>query len=147
MAEIFECTTKEAEEAVNRFIEAYPGLKRLKTQIIPKDARQGYFEAFDGSFVRQDQERLILAGYLQNGESKIMKLARMFWENDLRNLGIRYKPVNWVHDEWQTLCMHQDAELVGRTQASAITRAGETFKLLAPMAGEFKIGLNWSQTH
>ena len=70
-------------EAVSSFILRYPGLKYLKDVVIPKDAKRGYFEGFDGRYVKCDSEHLMLAGYLQNGESVIMKRANVLWRNKL----------------------------------------------------------------
>lgn len=147
VAEIFECSVREAQNAVDDFIRAYPGLKKLKEKVIPEDARRGYFEGIDGRYVRQPEERLILAGYLQNGESIIMKLARAIWEDDLRKQGIWYQPVNWVHDEYQTLAKPDDAETVGEAQRRALLRAGEILKLNISTPGQTKVGLTWAQTH
>lgn len=146
IGEILECSAKDAGEAVEKFIAAYPGLKRLKEKQIPHDARQGYFQGLDGRFVRQLEERLVISGYLQNGEGVVMKLARMLWEDKLRGK-IWYEPVNFVHDEWQTLCNREDADLVGQTQAWSIMKAGEVLKTKCPLAGEYKIGSNWKETH
>lgn len=147
LAEDMECTTKQAAEAMQNFLEFYPGLKTLKGQMIPADARRGYFEGLDGRFVRQSEERLMLAGYLQNGESVVMKLARMLWEKELRDAGIWFKPVNFVHDEFETLARPDDAERIGRVQVESIRRAGTILRVRCPLDGGTKIGKNWSETH
>jgi DNA polymerase-1 len=147
VAEIFECKVHEAEAAIGGFIEAYPGLARLKREIIPRDANRGYFIGFDGRAVKCDSEHLMLAGYLQNGEACIMKLARMLWSTELREKGIWFKHVNFVHDEFQTVTNLEEAHNVGNIQASAIVRAGEILNVRCPQAGEYKIGFNWAETH
>lgn len=147
VAEIFECSAKEAATALDNFISAYPGLKRLREVRIAMDAKRGYFEGLDGRFVRQNQERLMLAGYLQNGESIVMKLARMIWEHELRRLEIPYQIVNWVHDEWQTMTKAPFVEQVKMIQCDAIRKAGEILKLKCPMAGKGVDGKNWAETH
>lgn len=171
IAEIFECHPILAEEAVERFVAAYPGLAKLKAEIIPADARRGYFQGFDGRFVKQDSEHLMLAGYLQGGEQTIMKYARRLWSQELKAKGIWHKQVNLVHDEFQTNgnaskermeflkipyaerklikapVFEDEAQEIGRTQAWAITQAGIDLNVRAPQAGEFRVGLNWSETH
>lgn len=147
VAEIFECPVIRAEEAIDSFVRAYPGLARLKAEVIPADARRGYFEGFDGRAVKCTSEHLMLAGYLQNGEQVIMKRARRIWAHALHEKTIWHKQVNFVHDEWQTVCLLPNAISVGKTQAAAIVSAGLELNLRAPMAGEFKIGANWAETH
>lgn len=142
-----ECKTQEASQAMKNFLEFYPGLKQLKEVQIPADAMRGYFEGLDGRMVRQIEERLMLAGYLQNGESVVMKLARMLWENDLKKVGIWYQPVNFIHDEWVTLAKPEDAEEIGRVQAQSITRAGQILNVRCPLSGSPKIGKSWDEVH
>jgi DNA polymerase-1 len=84
IAEIFGCSTRDAEAAVAKFIAAYPGLKLLREDRIPRDAARGYFQGFDGRFVKCDSEHLMLAGYLQSGESTIMKYATQLWQAEAR---------------------------------------------------------------
>lgn len=147
VAEIFECRTGEAEDAIDRFVAAYPGLAILKREIIPRDAKRGYFEGFDGRCVKQTSEHLMLAGYLQAGEACIMKHARKLWNDRLKSNGTWFRQVNFVHDEWQTVALRADADTVGRTQSQAIVDTGITLGVRCPQAGEYKIGLNWAETH
>ncbi len=148
-AMILGCSNKEATEARDNFVKAYPGLENLKKVIIPKDARRGYFEGVDGRLVICDSEHLMLAGYLQNGESVVMKHATRQWMRDLDELGIKYKLVNFVHDEWQT-CVYgtlDEANLVGKIQADALRKVGEQLGLNCPLEGEYDVGFNWYDTH
>src|SRR5690606_7272614 len=41
VAEILECSAREAKESVNNFISSYPGLAELKRTQIPRDAERG----------------------------------------------------------------------------------------------------------
>ncbi len=147
VAEILGTTSKLAQEAVTNFIEAYPGLEELKAKAIPKDADRGYFKGFDGRLVACDSEHHMLAGYLQNGEACIMKHALQLWYDRLKQEGIYFELVNFVHDEWQTLVNPKDAEYVGQVQSWAIKTAGEHFNLNCPMAGSYDIGHTWYETH
>jgi len=156
IAQILRCSVSEAKQAMANFLEAYPGLKQLKKKQIPRDAKRGYFEGFDGRLVLCDSEHLMLAGYLQNGEATIMKTANLIWRKKLRDLGIPFRQVNFVHDEWQTEVPNDMAlaEQVAAIQADAIREAGEVLNLRCPMAGsimnthkKLAIGRTWSETH
>lgn len=158
ISQILKCTSDEAAEANSNFLSFYPGLKRLKEEVIPVDWASGYFKGFDGRFVKAPSEHKMLAGYLQNGEACIMKHANRKWRKDLDQAGINYKQVNFIHDEWQTE-VDDNMELalyVAQVQADAIKWAGEQFGLNCPMAGSFKgdhglngysIGYDWFMTH
>ncbi|SHH47821.1 DNA polymerase [Bradyrhizobium erythrophlei] len=156
IASILGCTLAEAKVAKDNFIAAYPGLLHLKQTIIPADAAAGYFKGFDGRFVKCNSEHHMLAGYLQNGESVIMKEARVLWGKELKRLQIPFLPVNFVHDEWQTeACDDLDTcKQIASVQADAIRQVGESLNLNCPMAGSYlnshkslAIGANWSLTH
>lgn len=156
VAAILGCSLAEAKEAVDNFVKAYPGLKRLKEEIIPRDAARGYFIGLDGRFVLCDNEHLMLAGYLQNGESVVMKKASILWRNKLISENVPFRLVNLVHDEWQTE-VPKDLELakyVAQTQADSLEEVGRIFNMNCPLAGsilgsnkELAIGSTWSQTH
>lgn len=161
VAQILECSYEEARKAVSDFIEFYPGLKHVKEDIIPADAARGYFEGFDGRYVKivgedkSSKEHFALAGYLQNGETVVMKHAMQIWHPKLISMGIPFKIVNFVHDEWQTeVYSHEHGVIVGEIQADAIREAGEALGLRCPMAGSvlsghggLAIGRNWLETH
>jgi DNA polymerase I-like protein with 3'-5' exonuclease and polymerase domains len=162
VAQILGCTLEEARMANDNFLEFYPGLKLLKDQVIPEDAARGYFQGFDGRYVRiwgddYDQRRhFTLAGYLQNGEVIIMKRAVQLWYPKLVKEKIPFWWVNFVHDEYQTETPRdmEIAKYVAQTQADAIRQVGVDLGLNCPMAGsilnghgKLAIGDNWLDTH
>lgn len=154
VAQILTCSHSEAKKADSDFIEYYPGLALVKRDIIPRDAARGYFEGFDGRYVRifgEDEgsrEHFALAGYLQNGEVVVMKRAMEIWVPRLLTERIPFKLVNFVHDEWQTEVPDRDiAEYVASIQKDAIRQAGEDLNLRCPMSGSSDIGLTWKDTH
>jgi DNA polymerase-1 len=91
----------------------------------------------------------MMATVLQNYEAVLMKHANILWRQELRANGIRFKQVNFVHDEFQTEVYgpKEAAELAGRLQADAIRRVGEQFGIRCPLAGEYKVGKDWLSTH
>ena len=69
------------------------------------------------------------------------------YHQKLTKAGVYFKQVSVVHDEFQVECNPEDAELVGKTIAESMKEAGEFFKVRIPIDGEYKIGLNWKETH
>lgn len=155
VSQILGCSHGEAKAANDDFISFYPGLAILKRDQIPSDAARGYFEGFDGRFValvgddQGSREHFCLAGYLQNGETVVMKRAMQIWYPRLIAEKIPFKLVNFVHDEWQTEVPgdREIAEYVASVQKDAIRQAGEDLNLLCPMSGSADIGLTWKDTH
>jgi DNA polymerase-1 len=162
VAEILKCSNAEAKEAVENFLRRFEKLKRIKEEVIPYDARRGYFEGFDGRFVRvpgegvDDKKHLMLSGYLQNGEAIVMKKAVARWHPLLIKEKIPFWFVNLVHDEYQTETINdmEIAKYIANVQAESIRIAGEELGLKCPMAGsvlnthgKLAIGSNWLETH
>lgn len=149
VSDIFGCTLPRARAALGRFTERYKGLARINNETTPADARRGFFVGVDGRLVVAEQEHGMMGMYLQNMESVLMKYANIRWRNKLTELGIRFKQVNWVHDEWVTEVYgtREEAELVGRLQSESIKEVGQVFKLRCPMGGESKVGKNWLEVH
>lgn len=148
VAKILGCSFSEAGERVNQFIEYYPGLKALKEEIIPADARRGYFEAIDGRRIRCDEYHM-MAGYLQSGEAIIMKDACIEWKKEFKREGIEYKFANFCHDEFQTEIRDDPRirEIAAASQVKAIVNARFRMDLRCPLAATAKFGGNWYATH
>jgi DNA polymerase-1 len=89
----------------------------------------------------------MLAGYLQNGESLIMKKANQLWRAELFKLKVPFKQVNFVHDEWVVETYPQYADTVSEVLAQAIVDAGIYFKLNCPLAGSGEVGKTWYDIH
>lgn len=148
-AAIFSCSEAEAREAREKFVDGFPGLRRIREELIPYDAKRGWFEGLDGRPVMCDSEHLMLAGYLQNGESIVMKYANWLWREQLRKEKVPFWQMNYVHDEWQTRTVDDEdvANYIGKVQANAIMQAGLDLGVKCPLAGAFKIGYNWKDCH
>jgi DNA polymerase-1 len=149
LAQVLECTTKEAGEAKENFMLRYPKYAHWRNVQTPKDAEQGYFLGLDGRQVVVQDKHKVISGYLQNFEVVIMKTAVMRWVRQLERDDIPFKLVNFVHDEWQTE-VPRDRSLalyVAEVQAQAIKEAGELLQVRCPQAGSFRIGHNWYDTH
>lgn len=138
-----------AKKAVASFVERTKGLGKLKSGRIRRDAARGYFEGLDGRKVLNDSEYLMLAGYLQNGETVVMKHANILWDKWCTEESLPFKQVNFVHDEWQTEVNGtlEEAERVGFLQRKSLVTVGEELGCFCPMSGETKIGRNWLETH
>lgn len=162
VAFILGCTKEEAQAAVTNFLDRYPGLMYIKDKVIPVDAERGYFQGFDGRYVRifgedvNQKQHYALAGYLQNGEAVIMKKACRIWYPKLLKEKVPFWWVNFVHDEWQTETIndYDTAMFIAKTQADALREVGEELKLRCPLAGSIlnghgkvAIGSTWMDTH
>lgn len=148
LASILGCPLGEGKTAYTNFMENTPGLKHLKTVIIPMLARRGWFEGFDGRRVKCNSEHLMLSGLLQCGEAVVMKHANRLWRTRLKSDGLPFWQADFVHDEWQTLVRGKlNAIHVGNVQRQAIVDTGVALGIKCPLAGSTNIGRNWNECH
>jgi DNA polymerase I-like protein with 3'-5' exonuclease and polymerase domains len=137
-----------------------PALGALQEKV-KELSKKGYLKTVDGGRLRVRSAHSALNTLLQGGGAVVMKKALVvlvehlmadgFVPNELTGELVRNDEalgfcVN-VHDEWQVEADEHLAEYVGRLSCDAIRLAGEAFELRCPLAGEFGIGLNWSETH
>lgn len=152
-AEVLDCSREEAKDARNRLVNHYPGYKRLKEGQIPECAARGYFEGLDGRLVfiagetQEQKEHYCLSGMLQNGEKIITARAAEIWVPRLEECKVQYKLVNYVHDEFVTECLPEDAAMIRNIQCEAIHQVGLDLKMNCRLSGEGKIGKNWMEVH
>lgn len=149
VASILRVQPRVASMAMVSFLNSLPKLRELKENQIPTEYRQGFFVGLDGRKVMVGHERLVLAGHLQCNESIIMKHAEREWRKELEKLGIRYRLVNDVHDEWQTeVCgTEEEARMVGKVQSDALSDTGLLLGCMCPISGSYKLGHTWFDTH
>lgn len=130
-----------------QFLDRTPALKRLKTEDIPNATKQGYLVGLDGRKFWIPNEHLAMSMYLQGFEAVIMKAAMCFYHDELNGIGVPFKQVAFIHDEFQIETKKEYGDIVGKAVVNAIKKAGEVFNSNCPLDGEYKIGLNWAETH
>jgi len=102
-------------------------------------------------YVREARKAVNLL--FQSAGAVVMKKALSITHHKLLDEGLQYDYDFWYcsnsHDEIQTAVRDFGGmtEFVGRITARAITEAGEHFSFNCPLSGEYKIGLNWAETH
>ncbi len=149
IAQILNRTREEAREAEQAFLDSTPALKHLKEVVVPVVADKGFFKGLDGRLVPVPSAHKVLAGFLQNGESTIMKKACVKWRTKLKAEKVPFWHCNFVHDEWQTEVEDNDevAEYVAKVQADSIRDVGVELNMKCPLAGSASFGYNWAETH
>jgi DNA polymerase I-like protein with 3'-5' exonuclease and polymerase domains len=76
-----------------------------------------------------------------------MKQALVLLDKKLKSAKIDYKFVANVHDEWQIEVEEARAEDAGKLGVQSIAEAGLVLNMRCPLAGEYKVGNNWKETH
>jgi len=61
--------------------------------------------------------------------------------------GIDFNFLGNIHDEIQTEVRQEKAEVFGGLAASCVEAAGLHYNLNCPLAGDYKVGNSWADTH
>ena len=129
-----------------KFLEGTPALAVLKDNVATS-ASKGYLTGLDGRKVFIRSEHAALNSLLQSAGALIMKQALIILDKYATIWGINYKIVGNIHDEFQVEVREDQAGRFGSLAASCIEAAGIHFKLRCPLAGDYKIGNSWAETH
>lgn len=129
-----------------QFLASTPALKKL-IEKVQRLSRKGYLPGLDGRKVMVRSEHAALNTLLQSAGAIVMKQALVILDKKIKSAKIDAQFVANVHDEWQIEVAEKDADTVGKMATESITEAGLFFEMRCPLAGEYKVGSNWKETH
>ena len=149
---------KEGKELKSRFLKNTPSLEKLREDVSEIAANKGSLPGLDGRRVQVRSDHAALNTLLQSAGAIVMKQALVLLDAKLDKLGIDYKFVANVHDEWQIEVEEGFADLVGKLGVRSIEEAGSYLGFLdditkkplgmrCPLSGEYKVGNSWKETH
>ncbi|WP_296204140.1 DNA polymerase [uncultured Hyphomicrobium sp.] len=128
-----------------------PALASLVAAVKQRLQSRKYLLGLDGRRLYARSPHAALNTLLQSAGALQMKRALVILDADLADLGFLpgrdYEFVANIHDEWQIETLPEIAELVGKTAADAIRKAGEFFEFPCPLKGNFSVGLTWADSH
>ena len=137
---------KQGKKLKEQFLEATPALAELKDNVA-QSASKGYISGLDGRKVFIRSEHAALNSLLQSAGALVMKQALIILDKYAILWGMDYRFVGNIHDEFQVEVREDQADKFGSLAASCIEAAGLHFKLRCPLAGDFKVGNSWAETH
>jgi DNA polymerase-1 len=138
---------KEGEKLKTTFLKNTPSLKRLRETVAFTADKEGSLPGLDGRRLQVRSSHASLNTLLQGAGAIVMKQALVILNDKLSKLGIDYKFVANVHDEWQIEVEEGYADIVGKFGVQAIEQAGKKFNMNCPLTGEYRTGLTWKETH
>lgn len=128
------------------FLAKTPALAKLIARV-KEAAAAGYVPGLDGRRVWVRSEHAALNSLLQSAGAIVMKQALVIFHNKAFENKWKIKMVVNVHDEIQWETSPKFADITGQACVDSIKEAGEFFKLRCPLAGEYKYGKTWRDTH
>ena len=134
-----------------KFFKKLPALKQLITDVQNVAQTRGFLRGLDGRRLHIRSQHSALNTLLQSAGAVVMKKATCILWRDLNEQGLYWPDdviqMAHVHDEYQLACNLDNADLVGKIGIMAISKAGDYFGFKCPLAGEYKVGLNWADCH
>lgn len=129
-----------------KFLAAIPSLDRLIDRV-KQASRRGWLKGLDGRRVYVRSQHAALNTLLQSAGAIVMKEALCYTNRYAKLNNLDFLFVGNIHDEFQAEVAEKDAQTFGWIAEGSITAAGESLGLRVPLAGEYKIGSNWAETH
>jgi hypothetical protein len=124
-----------------------PLMKGLAQALETRD----WFRTIDGRAVPVRSNHSALNTLLQSSGSIVVKYATVSLRDDLSIQGyvprVDWSPVLHAHDEIQLLTRKEIADDVGQRAAAAFGSVGVQLGCKCPLAGEYKVGRTWRDTH
>lgn len=137
---------EEGKDLKEKFLKRTPGMTELK-RLLKGSVNRGFCKGLDGRNIWLASEHSSLNYLLQGAGAIVMKKALAIFYNKVKANEWPVRLVANVHDEWQMEVRPGYEDIVGKAAVESIKEAGEHFKLRCPLAGEYKYGKTWKDTH
>lgn len=138
-------------QAREKFFRSLPAYAKLDHSVKAAASRNKVLRIPDGRLLHVRSDYASLNTLFQGTGAIIMKAAVVFFHRALEAQGLRhcvdYAQVHFAHDEIQSECRPEIAEIVGKAKVEAFKEAGRFLGLACPLDGEYKIGRTWAETH
>lgn len=151
------------EELYEAFWNANPALKALRerlTKFWETTGERKWITGIDGRKVVTRSKHSLVNTLFQSCGAIVMDYSALFMDKWLGGMGVdndgrpcytwkghKVYRVGYWHDEYIWVTHESVARELGELGVKSIERAGEFLKLNVPLAGEAKVGYNWSMIH
>jgi DNA polymerase-1 len=129
-----------------KFLHNTPALQALRDRVA-QACKRGWLRGLDGRRIAVRSPHAALNTLLQGAGAVVMKQALINLHRFATAQQLDFKLVGNIHDEIQAEVLDTHAERYGKLAAYAMMKAGEDFDLRCPLAGKYKIGPSWKETH
>jgi DNA polymerase I-like protein with 3'-5' exonuclease and polymerase domains len=151
ISEILGVSITEAKRIRETFEKAIPALKNLKNAVALKYRNQKWIYGLDKRKLMCRAEYSSLNTLIQSAGALLVKAGTVIVNNDLQEAGFvwgkDYRMVLHVHDEMQFVVHKDKLEEFKIIAGTLFNKTKEYFNFKCDLAGEIKVGTNWSETH
>jgi len=136
----------EGQNLIDNFLDSLPSLAELRSKVDNK-ARSGYIPGLDGRKLHVRHQHAAMNLLLQGAGAIICKQWIVFIDQLIKKHKLDVKLVASIHDEYQFDCRKNQAEQFGKLTREAMKLTEKELNVRCPLDSEYKVGLNWSETH
>jgi len=136
----------EGQDLIDKFLENVPSLKTFREKV-DKVAARGNLAGLDGRKLIVRSQHAALNLLIQGGGAIICKQWLIEIDKLKKMRKLRSDLVASIHDEYQFEVHKEDAEKFGEVTKLAMKETERKLKVRCPLGSEYKIGLNWAETH
>ena len=151
ISEILEVSVTEAKRIRETFEKAIPALRNLKNAVAVKYRNQKWIYGLDKRKLMCRAEYSSLNTLIQSAGALLVKAGTVIVNNDLQQAGFvwgkDYRMVLHVHDEMQFVVHKDKIEEFKNIASGLFNKTKDYFGFKCELAGEIKVGSNWSETH
>ena len=151
ISEILEVSVSEAKRIRETFERALPALRNLKNAVAVKYRNQKWIYGLDKRKLMCRAEYSSLNTLIQSAGALLVKAGTVIVNNDLQQAGFvwgkDYRMVLHVHDEMQFVVHKDKIEEFKNIASGLFNKTKDYFGFKCELAGEIKVGSNWSETH
>ena len=145
IGEIVDGGEREGRALKEQFLRKIPAVASLMSAIERRVTRCSTIVALDGRVLPARKAFSALNLLCQSAAAIIMKKALVLFAESANDED--YQMHANVHDEVQFSCNPDKADELGQLFVDSIKKAGQALKVRCPLDGEYKVGLNWKETH
>jgi DNA polymerase I len=139
-------TAGDGQKLIDNFLASLPALANLR-KAVDKASSSGYIQGLDGRKLHVRHQHAAMNLLLQGAGAIICKQWVVVIDRLIRKHNIDAKLVASIHDEYQFDCRKDHAERFGKLTQQAMKVAEKELNVRCPLDSEYKVGLNWSETH
>ena len=140
-------SSREGSALKRNMVDSIPGFQKLIKRLENELEQTGRIALCDGTPILVPSPHMVIPYLLQGDESRIMKKASIYLDQEIRREGLAAWKVGDIHDEWQFVVSNGDIERFVELALAVFPRTREFFEYRIPIEGSAKVGKTWAATH
>lgn len=154
LSENLDMSVMDAKEFINKYFEAFPGMKEYLDSVVANAKENGYVKTIMGRkrvidelnnpnyIIKQSGERMALNTPVQGSSADIIKMAMIELHKKMKELKLESKMVLQIHDELLFDVKKEEEDLLFKIVKEIMENI---YKLEVPLEVEISTGSDWYQ--